>query len=74
MGSYTFPYIGTVGSKNQVTVANAFAWFVLLVTQTLLELDASNVAVIFGFFCVVTVAGLIYMGLRLKTTDGLSYD
>lgn len=74
MGGYSFPYIAAIGSANQVSVANAGAWITYMIVQTLLQVDANNVAVNFGVFGILCVLSILYVHFVLKHTEGMAYD
>ena len=74
MGSFSWPYIGSISYSAQLSAANALSWFTLMVMQTLLQVDASNVAVNFGFFFLMNTGGTLYMWWRVKYTEGCSFD
>jgi hypothetical protein len=74
MGSYSWPYIGSISYSSQLAAANGLSWFTLMLSQTLLQVDASNVAVNFGFFFLVNSLGTIYFYWRVKYTEGCTFD
>jgi len=50
------------------------AWAVLIIIQTLLQVNAKNTSVNFIIFTVVSGFGTIYIYMRVRETNGLSYD
>lgn len=45
-----------------------------MVVQTLLQVDANNVAVNFGVFFILCVISVVYVQVVLKHTEGMAYD
>jgi hypothetical protein len=71
MGSFTFPYCGAVGFGNQVSLECGFSYIVMMLIQTLLEVNSKNTAMNFGFFFLVCCFTLVYTYFRVKPTEGL---
>ena len=74
MGSFSWPYIGSISYSAQLAAANTVSWFSLIVMQTLLQVDAKNVAANFGFFFLMNSGGTFYVWNRVKYTEGCSFD
>ena len=73
MGTFTFAYCGAVCYSSQVSIVNVSSYLVMMIVQTLLEVN-SNVASNFGLFFVLSVATLVFIHFKVKPIEGLNFD
>lgn len=73
MGTFTFAYCGAVCYSNQVSIVNISSYIVMMVVQTLFEVNQS-VASNFGLFLVFSCATLTFIHFHVKPIEGLTFD
>lgn len=74
MGTFTFAYCGSVCYTNQISLYNTTSFVMMMLVQTLLEVNAQNVASNFGIFFLMSTMTIVFMYYNILPLEGKSFD